>query len=157
MSSLGQRWHDVQVWHVVPDWRSVRAMSTAQRVFIGYGTIVLIVGFGLGTVLGMVRMKAPAVRSLATAHVETLMQAALHLALAFTVGAVAFDSGAATLGAWLLVIGSAMQAFGATANWINRVGDQFAERSLGFYANSAATFVALPGLVITGYGILTRL
>lgn len=132
-------------------------MSTAQRVLIGYGTIILVVGFGLGTVLGMVRMKAPVARNLATAHVETLMQSALHLALAFVVGAVAFDNGTATTGAWLLVIGSAMQALGATANWINGVGDQFAERSLGFYVNSAATLIALPGLAITGYGILTRL
>ncbi len=132
-------------------------MTTAQRILIGYGTIILAVGFALGTILGVVRMKAPVARSLATAHVETLMQAALHLGLAFAVGAVAFDTGTATIGAWLLVIGSGMQAFGATANWINTVGDQFAERSLGFYANSAATFVALPGLVITGYGILTRL
>lgn len=132
-------------------------MSTAQRVFIGYGTIILIMGFGLGAILGMVRMKAPMARSLATAHVETLMQAAMHLALAFAVGAVAFDSRAATVGAWLLVIGFAMQALGVTANWLTNVGDQFAERSLGFYANSASTFVALPGLVITAYGILSRI
>ena len=132
-------------------------MSSPQRLFIAYGTIILIVGFGLGTVLGVVRMKAPAVRSLATAHVETLMQAALHLALAFAVGAVGFDSAAATVGAWLLIIGSGMQAFGVTANWITDVGDQFAERSLGFYLNSLATVIALPGLAIVGYGILTRL
>jgi hypothetical protein len=49
-----------------------------------------------------------------------------------------------------------MQAFGVTINWINDVKDQFAERSLGFYLNSSATFVALPGLAILGYGILTR-
>ena len=132
-------------------------MSSAQRVFIAYGTIVLIVGFGLGTVLGMVRMKAPAVRNLAAAHVETLMQAALLLALAFAIGAVHFDSGAATAGAWLLVVGSAMQAFGVTINWVRDVKDQFAERSVGFYFNSSATVVALPGLAILAFGILTRL
>jgi hypothetical protein len=65
-------------------------MTTAQRLFIGYGTAVLVVGFALGTVLGLVRLKAPDARSLATAHVETLMQASLHLALAFAVGAVGF-------------------------------------------------------------------
>lgn len=132
-------------------------MSTAQRVFITYGTVVLIFGFGLGAVLGMVRMKAPAVRSLATAHVETLMQAAMHLGLAFAVGAVGFDGGAATAGAWLLAIGSALQALGVTANWAQHVGDQFAERSFGFYANSASTFVAIPGLAVVAYGILTRI
>lgn len=132
-------------------------VSSPQSLFIAYGTVILIVGFVLGTVLGMVRMKAPAARTLAAAHVETLMQAALHLALAFAVGAVAFDSSAATAGAWLLIVASAMQAFGATANWITNVSDQFAERSLGFYLNSLSTVIALPGLAIIAFGILSRL
>jgi hypothetical protein len=132
-------------------------MSTAQRVFIAYGIVILVVGFGLGTVLGMVRMKSPAARTLATAHVETLMQAAMHLGLAFAVGAVNFDTSAATVGAWLLVAASAMQALGATTNWITNVRDQFGERSVGFYLNSSATLIALPGLAIIGYGILHRL
>jgi hypothetical protein len=132
-------------------------MSTAQRVFIVYGTIILIVGFGLGTVLGAVRMKAPSVRNLATAHVETLLQGVMHLALAFAVGAVGFDGGKATAGAWLLVVSSAMQAFGVTVNWIQNVSDQFAQRSIGFYANSASTFASIPGLAIVAYGILSNI
>lgn len=131
-------------------------MSTAQRVFIGYGTSILIVGFALGTVLGLLRMKSPAIRNLATAHVETLMQAAMHLGLAFAVGAVGFQSTTATVGAWLLVISSGMQALGVTTNWIQKVSDQFAERSLGYYSNSVSTIIALPGLAIIAYGILSR-
>jgi hypothetical protein len=144
-------------WHGVPSSVYDREMSTAQRVFITYGTVVLILGFGLGAVLGMVRMKAPAVRSLATAHVETLMQAAMHLGLAFAVGAVGFSGQAATVGAWLLAVSSAMQAVGVTMNWVQNVGDQFAARSFGFYSNSASTFLALPGLAVVAYGILTRI
>ncbi|MGZ8786197.1 MAG: hypothetical protein ACXW1Y_11625 [Acidimicrobiia bacterium] len=53
-------------------------MSTAQRVFLSYGTVILVVGFALGTVLEMLRVKAPSIRPLATAHVETLMQAPMH-------------------------------------------------------------------------------
>lgn len=132
-------------------------MSAAQRVFLGYGIVILAVGFGLGTVLGMLRMKASAVRPLATAHVETLMQAAMHFGLAFAVGAVGFDSTAATWGAWLLVVGSAMQATGVTLNWITKTTDQFAERSPGFMLNSLSTFVMWPGLLITGIGVLTNL
>jgi hypothetical protein len=105
----------------------------------------------------MLRMKAAAVRSLANAHVETLIQAALHLGLAFAVGAVGFASGAATWAAALLVAGSALQAVGATLNWATNTGDQFAERSPGFRLNSLATFVIVPGLVIVMVGILTRL
>ena len=132
-------------------------MSTAQRVFVGYGTVVLVGGFVLGTALGMLRAKAPAARALATAHVETLMQAAMHFGLAFAVGAVGYHSTAATWGAWLVVIGSAMQATGATLNWITNTTDQFAERSPGFLVNSFSTFVIWPGLLITCSGILTNL
>jgi hypothetical protein len=132
-------------------------MSTAQRVFLGYGTVILAVGFVLGTVLGMLRRKAPSIRALATAHVETLMQAAMHFGLAFAVGAVGFHSTAATWGAWLLVIGSAMQATGVTLNWITRTTDQFAQRSPGFVINSLSTFIIWPGLLITGYGIFSNL
>lgn len=132
-------------------------MTTAQQLFVAYGAIILAVGFVLGAILGMVRMNSPSVRSLATAHVETLMQAAIHLGLAFAVGAVGWDSSLATVGAWLLVIGSAMQATGVTLNWVQKVGDQFAERSLGFMINSTSTFVAMPGMIIVVLGILTNL
>jgi hypothetical protein len=132
-------------------------MSAAQRLFVGYGTSILAVGFVLGTVLGMLRRNTPSVRNLATAHIETLMQAAMHLGLAFAVGAAHFDSTAATWGAALLVIGSAMQAGGVTLNWVTNAEDQFASRPPGFVVNSTATFVIWPGLLITGWGILTGL
>jgi len=132
-------------------------MSSAQQLFVIYGTIILAVGFVLGAILGTIRMNAPPIRNLATAHVETLMQASMHLALAFVVGLVGFDSGWATTGAVLLVIGSAMQAVGVTLNWLTSTKDQFAEKSPGFFINSASTFVAMPGLIITVAGILTNL
>jgi len=44
---------------------------------------MLTVGFVLGTVLGMLRRNTASIRNLATARVETLMQAAMHLGLAF--------------------------------------------------------------------------
>jgi hypothetical protein len=132
-------------------------VSTAQKLFIAYAVIILAVAFAFGTVLGVLRMKAPAVRNLAAAHVETLIQAALHLGLAFAVGAVGFDSTTATWAAVLLVAGSGLQALGATLNWATNTVDQFAERSPGFRLNSLATFVILPGLVIVLVGILTRL
>ena len=132
-------------------------MSTAQRVFVGYGSTILVVGFVLGTVMGSLRMKGPPIRALATAHVETLMQAAMHFGLAFAVGVVGFDSTTATWGAVLLVIGSAMQASGATLNWLTSSGDQFADRSPGFVVNSLSAFVIWPGLVITIYGIFANL
>jgi hypothetical protein len=105
----------------------------------------------------MLRMNAPPIRNLASAHVETLMQAAMHFGLAFAVGAVGFKSTSATWGAFLLVVGSAMQAVGVTLNWATKSDDQFAQRSPGLVVNSASTFVIWPGLLITVWGILTRL
>ena len=85
------------------------------------------------------------------------MQGPMHLGLAFVVGAVGFHSTAATWGAWLLAIGSAMQASGVTLNWITKTNDQFAEKSPGFRLNSLSTFVMWPGLVITVAGIFAHL
>lgn len=132
-------------------------MSDAQQLFVVYGTIVLLAGLGLGTILGFLRMKAPPIRTLATAHVETLMQAPIHFGLAFAVGAVRFESGWATWGAGLFVAGSGMQAIGVTLNWITKTADQFAERSPGFYLNSVSTYAVLPGAIIIAAGVLTNL
>lgn len=132
-------------------------MSTAQQIFLAYGTVILIVGFSLGSVLGMLRAKTPSIRNLATAHVETLMQSSMHFGLAFAVGAVGFSTTAATWGAILLAVGSGMQATGVTLNWITKTKDQFAEKSPGLLINSASTFVIFPGLIITAYGIFTNL
>lgn len=132
-------------------------MTTATQLFIGYGLIVLIVGFTLGSALGALRAKQPAVRSLALAHVETLMQGSMHLGLGFAVSASGWDSQWATIGAILLVVGSAMQAAGVTLNWITKTGDQFAEKSPGFVLNSLSTFASFPGLIIIAVGVLTNL
>lgn len=131
-------------------------MDRAQQLFVIYGAVVLVVGFGLGTILGALRMKSPDIRSLATAHVETLMQSSMHFGLAFAFGAVGFASGWATAAAWLLVGGSAMQAIGVTLNWLTRTRDQFADRSPGFIINAASTYVMLPGVGIAAVGILVN-
>ena len=102
-------------------------------------------------------MKAPPIRTLATAHVETLMQAPIHFGLAFAVGAVGFESGWATSGAGLFVAGSGLQAIGVTLNWTTDTADQFAEHSPGFYLNSVSTYAVLPGAVIIAAGIFSNL
>lgn len=132
-------------------------MSTAQVWLVGYGVVILAVGVLLGVILGSLRMQRPPIRLLATAHVETLMQSSMHLGLAFAIGAVGYASGWATAGAVLLVIGSAMQAIGVTANWVTGSADQFAERSPGFYLNASSTWVMVPGAAILVTGVLTNL
>ncbi len=132
-------------------------MSTAQQLFLAYGTIILAVGMVLGIILGMLRANQPDIRTLAMAHVEVLMQSSMHFGLAFAVGAVGFESGWATIGATLLVVGSAMQATGATLNWVTKTRDQFAEKSPGWMINSASTFAMAPGMAIAAIGILANL
>lgn len=132
-------------------------MSTAQQVLVSYGIVVVLVGLGLGTILGFLRMKRPPIRTLATAHVETLMQSSVVFGLAFAVGLVEFDSTWATAGAGLFVTGGAMQAIGVTLNWITDSTDQFADRSPGFYLNSFSTWLLLPGAIIIAAGVLSNI
>ena len=132
-------------------------MSTAQQVLVSYGVIVLLLGLGLGTVLGFLRMSRPPIRTLSTAHVETLMQSSVVLGLAFAIGLVGFDSTWATWGAALFAGGGAMQAAGVTLNWITDSTDQFADRSPGFYLNSISTWPLLAGAIIIASGVLSNL
>ncbi len=132
-------------------------MTTAIQLLLIYGMIVLLLGFTLGSVLGALRSKQPEVRKLALAHVETLMQGAMILGVAFAVSATGWDGTLATTGAALLVAGSAMQAAGVTLNWITKTGDQFAEKSPGFILNSLSSFASFPGLIILAFGIFTNL
>lgn len=129
-------------------------MNDAAQILLTYGVLVMALGFVLGVILGMLRMTKPPIRNLHIAHVETLMQAGLILGLAFAVSYVGFDSGWATLGAWLLVVGSAMQATGVTLNWLQDVTDQFAEKSIGWLINSASSSASIPGMGILVIGVL---
>ena len=131
-------------------------MSTAQQVLVSYGVVVVLVGLGLGTILGLLRMTRPPIRTLTTAHVETLMQSSVVLGLAFAIGLVGFDSTWATWGAVLFAGGGALQAAGVTLNWITDSTDQFADRSPGFYLNSLSTWPMLAGAIIIAGGVLAN-
>ena len=133
-------------------------MSTAQDVLVTYGLLALLYGLILGIPLARARMNAPAAsRHLVSTHVSALMQGPLHLGVAFALGAVAFDSTLAVVAAALLVAGSALELGGGTVNWLLATGDQFAERSPGFLLNSLTGPLAIPGLALLAYGVVTRL
>lgn len=134
------------------------AMGTAQQIFLGYGIVVLAYGILLGVPLGAARMRAAsASRHLVNSHLSGLIQGGIVLGLAAAVGAVSFDSTPATVGAVLIVAGFAAETIGGTVNWIQSTGDQFAERSPGFLINSLSGFLAIPGVLILAYGIVTGL
>lgn len=133
-------------------------MSTAQNLLVGYGVIVLTYGLLLGVPLAASRSTAAhASRHLVTAHLSGLMQGPVALALAFAIGAVSFDSTVATVAAALVVGGLVAETLGGTLNWLQGVGDQFAEKSLGFYVNALTGILAIPGALIIMFAVLTKL
>ncbi|MGH1488446.1 MAG: hypothetical protein ACRBK7_03495 [Acidimicrobiales bacterium] len=133
-------------------------MGTAQQILLGYGVIVLAYGLLLGIPLAAARSKAAAAsRHLVNAHLSGLIQGGVVLGLGGAFGATGFESGLATVGALLIVAGFAAESIGGTLNWLQSTGDQFAERSPGFLVNSLSGLLAVPGVLICVYGILTGL
>ncbi len=133
-------------------------MGTAQKLFLGYGVVALSYGLLLGIPLAAARTKAAAAsRHLVNSHLSGLIQGGIMLGLAAAVGAVDFDSTMATVGGLLLVAGFAAETIGGTVNWLQSTGDQFAERSPGFLINSLSGLLAVPGVLICAYGVLSNL
>ncbi len=130
-------------------------MSTAQTILIVYGTVSLAFGFALGLPLSSVRtQRSEAPRHLTVAHLSAIIQGGVHLALSVAFGFAAMTAWLATLSAALLVVGSALFVLGATANWIQHVGDHFAERSLGWKLLAASGPPHLSGIAIVAVGVL---
>ena len=133
-------------------------LSTAQRILMAYGMASLLVGFVLGMALSSERMAAPsASRHLVTAHLSAIMQGTMHLALVVAVGYSTLGAGIESLGAALLAIGSALFVAGTIANWRQRIGDHFAERSLGWKLLAASSAGHLAGLGIVAVGVAAEL
>ena len=133
-------------------------MSTAQNLLVGYGVIVLTYGLLLGVPLAAARWKSPqASRHLVTSHLSGLMQGPVALGLAFAIGAVSFDSTLATVAAALVVGGLAVETLGGTINWLQRTGDQFAEKGAGFRFNAMSGPLAIPGALIITVAVLSKL
>ena len=133
-------------------------MSTAQKLLVGYGLIVLTYGFMLGVPLAAARMKTPAAsRHLVTTHLSSLMQGPIHLALAFAIGAVSCDSDLAAVAAVLVIAGSLAEVLGGSLNWLQGTGDQFEERSIGFRVNALSGLLAIPGALIITTVVIARL
>jgi hypothetical protein len=56
----------------------------------------------------------------------------MHVSLSVAAGLSTLTPAIETAAAWLLVAGCALFVLGETANWLQRVGDHFAARSLGW-------------------------
>ena len=133
-------------------------MTTAQNVLLVYGVIILGYGFVLGVPLAAARIGTPqASRHLVNTHLSAIMQGAAALGLAFAIGTADLGSALATTAAWLVVIGSALEAAGGTFNWLQGTGDQFADRSVGFRLNALSGPPAIIGIVIVIVGVIRGL
>jgi len=133
-------------------------MQTGQEIVVVYGTISLMYGFALGIPMSSIRMRRPeAPRYLTVAHLSAIIQGGVHLALSAALGFAAMTSWLATVSAALLVTGSALFVSGATLDWLQQVGDHFAERSLGWRLLAASGPAHLSGMAIVTTGVLASI
>jgi hypothetical protein len=131
-------------------------VDTAQKILIVYGTLSLGYGFGLGIPLSQARMRSPeASRHLVIAHLSAIIQGAVHLGLSVALSLSELTAWLETASALLLISGSALFVAGATTNWLQGVGDHFAERSLGWNLFAASSVGHVTGIVLVIAGVLT--
>jgi hypothetical protein len=130
-------------------------MDTAQKILVVYGTLSLGYGFVLGIPISQARMRSPeAPRHLVIAHLSAIIQGAVHLGLSIALGLSHLTPWLETAGALLLVSGSALFVAGATANWLQEIGDHFAERSLGWKLLAASSVGHITGISVVIIGVV---
>jgi hypothetical protein len=130
----------------------------ALKVLIVGGTAVLTYAFLLGFAMARERMRAPqAPRHLVNTHLEALMQGAILLGLVLALEFSTLPNKWESVAAWLLVGGSVLSLVGSTLNWLQAVGDPFAEKPPGFLLQSVAGPVLSVGIVIVLVGVLKGL
>ena len=100
----------------------------------------------------MQRPEAP--RHLTVAHLSAIIQGGVHLGLSIALGFAGMAAWLSTVSAVLLVSGSALFVSGATLNWVQHVGDHFAERSLGWRLLAASGPADISGMAIVTVGVL---
>jgi hypothetical protein len=133
-------------------------LDLAERIFIVGGVLSIAYGFLLGIPLSSVRMQASeAPRHLVVAHLAAIIQGAMHLGLSVAARFSTLPTGLEALSALLLVGGSALFVSGATANWLQGIGDHFAKRSLGWKLLAVSGFLNIGGISILLLGVLLAL
>jgi hypothetical protein len=130
----------------------------ASQILIVAGLIVLMYGFLLGIPMVMSREKAStAPRYLVAAHLAALIQGGMLLALTIAIDFSVLSSWIETVIAILFTGGVVLFDLGLTLNWLQRVEDSFAERSLGYRISSFGTPLVLISAGILLYGVLSAL
>ena len=138
--------------------RQRRVVTAGQKILIAYGVLSIGFGFALGIPLARARMASPtASRHLVTAHLSAIIQGAVHISLAVAIGLSDLPAWLETFAAILLVTGSALFLAGATLNWLQRIDDHFAVRSLGWRLFATSSIGHLAGITLIGAGVATGL
>ena len=133
-------------------------VNNAQKILVVYGTLSLGYGFVLGIPISQARMRSPeASRHLVIAHLSAIIQGAVHLGLSVALGLAQLTAWLETASALLLVTGSALFVAGGTTNWLQGVGDHFAERSLGWKLFATSSVGHLSGISIVIVGVIVGL
>ena len=86
--------------------------------------------------------------------IEALMSGAALLGLSLAASYSDMNSNVELVAAWLLVGGVAATLSGGTLNWLQKVGDPFAEKPAGFMLQSVGGPVMLVGGVLLAIGVL---
>jgi hypothetical protein len=133
-------------------------LDNAQKILVVYGTLSLGYGFVLGIPISQARMRAPeASRHLVIAHLSAIIQGAVHLGLSVALGLSQLTAWLETAGALLLIAGSALFVAGGTTNWLQGVGDHFAERSLGWKLFAVSSVGHLTGITVVIVGVVAEI
>lgn len=125
-------------------------MNAATEILIVGGMLVLTFGLLLGIPMALARGKAShAPRYLVLAHLASIIQGGLLLALTVAVGFSPLSERIETAAAYAAVSGSALFGIGNTINWLQDVQDAFEKKSIGNKMGAAGT-----PLIIIGVGTL---
>ncbi|MDR9366012.1 MAG: hypothetical protein RI575_11775 [Balneolaceae bacterium] len=130
-------------------------MDNATQILIIGGMFVLTYGFLLGIPMAKAREKASrAPRYLLAAHLASLLQGGILLALTIAFDFSTLISWVETIAASLFVGGVILFDLGLTLNWLQKIEDAFGEKSLGYKISSAGTPLVLISAGIIMYGVL---
>jgi len=134
-------------------------VSAAAKVLIVGGTLNLALAFAMGFVLSQARLRGPreSTLHLLQVHRVALWEGFMLLGLTFAVNLSPLSAAVNTLAAALLVASSLFQDASSILNWVQRVDDEFAQRSQGFSLAVINALLGSVGLAILIYGVFRGL
>ncbi len=131
-------------------------MDHATQILIIGGMLILTYGFLLGIPMAIAREKASrAPRYLMAAHLASLIQGGMLLALTIAFDFSTLTSWIDTIAASFFVGGVTLFDLGLTLNWLQGIEDAFGDKSLGYKVSSAGTPLVLISAGIILYGVFT--